>query len=192
MCSTVATLWQPVQETWKVMTISLWSSLLMTSSVWSACVWPETHSKSTAVERCSVRDIWRYTRSIQQSVLNVEKISSVLLIKEVSKPSGEQLYGTCIIYTHIYHNTTGERHILSLKARCDNTPSGCEWAGGLCSLDEHLASCDFTLLPCPNECHNKSKVVRLLRKYMEKYTKEECPRRQYKCPHCQGVSRYDN
>ena len=100
------------------------------------------------------------------------------------------MYGTCIIYTHIYHNTTGERHILSLKARCDNTPSGCEWAGGLCSLDEHLASCDFTLLPCPNECHNRSKVVQLLRKYMEKHTKEECPRRQYKCPHCQEAGEY--
>ena len=57
-------------------------------------------------------------------------------------------------------------------------------------MDEHLASCDFALLPCPNECHNRSKVVKLLRKYMEKHTKEECPRRQYKCPHCQEAGEY--
>jgi hypothetical protein len=47
-------------------------------------VWPETHSKSAAVERCSVRDVWRNTRKIQKSVPSVEKISTVLLIKEVS------------------------------------------------------------------------------------------------------------
>ena len=57
-------------------------------------------------------------------------------------------------------------------------------------MDEHLASCDFALLPCPNECHNRSKVVQLLRKYMEKHTKEECPRRQYKCPHCEEAGEY--
>ena len=51
------------------------------------------------VERCSVRDVWRNTRRIQQSVPSVEKISTILLIKEVSIPSGEQLYGT---YIHIF------------------------------------------------------------------------------------------
>ena len=76
---------------------------------------------------------------------------------------------------HKCDNITGERDILSLKAVCDNTSNGCEWVGELRSLDEHLASCGFTLLPCPNECHNKSKVVQLLRKDMEKHTKEECP-----------------
>ncbi len=85
---------------------------------------------------------------------------------------------------------TGERDILSLNALCDNTSSGCEWVGELRSLDEHLASCDFTLLSCPNECHNRSKVVKLLRKDMEKHTKEECPRRQYECPHCQEAGEY--
>ena len=56
-----------------------------------------------------------------------------------------------------------------------------------------MASCGFTLLPCPNECFeggNTSNVVHLLRKDLEKHTKEECPRRQYKCPHCQEAGEY--
>ena len=88
----------------------------------------------------------------------------------------------------------GQLEVLSLTLRCDNSSHGCEWVGELCSLDKHLAICGFTLLPCPNECHqgggNVLKVVELLRKDVEKHTKEECPRRQYMCPHCQETGEY--
>ena len=87
-------------------------------------------------------------------------------------------------------NTIGERDILSLKVQCDNTSNGCKWVGELRSLDEHLASCDLTLLPCPNKCLKGNNVVQLLRKDMERHMKEECPRRQYKCPHCQEEGEY--
>ena len=90
-------------------------------------------------------------------------------------------------------DSTGQLEILSLKTKCDNSPNGCTWARELRSLDEHLASCAYTLLPCPNQClksGNKSKVVHLLRKDMEKHMKKECPRRQYKCPHCQEAGEY--
>ena len=56
-----------------------------------------------------------------------------------------------------------------------------------------MPSCNFTLLPCPNEClqgGKRSKVVQLLRKDIKKHTKEECPRRQYECPHCQEAREY--
>jgi hypothetical protein len=88
------------------------------------------------------------------------------------------------------HNVTGQRNILSLSILCDNSSNGCEWIGELCSLDKHLASCGFTLLPCPNKCLTSNKLVQLLRKDMERHTKEECPKRQYECPHCReaGVS----
>ena len=33
-------------------------------------------------------------------------------------------------------------------------------------------------------------MVQLLRKDLEKHTKEECPRRQYECPHCQEAGEY--
>jgi hypothetical protein len=94
--------------------------------------------------------------------------------------------GTNIIIFH----TTGERDILALKARCDNSSNGCGWIGELCSLDQHLAGCGFTLLPCPNKCSKDDKVVQVLRKDLKKHTKKECPRRQYECPHCQEVGEY--
>ena len=53
-----------------------------------------------------------------------------------------------------------------------------------------MASCGFTLLPCPNECSKDDKVVELLRKDMEKHKKEECPRHQSEYPHCQEAGEY--
>jgi TNF receptor-associated factor 4 len=108
------------------------------------------------------------------------------------KRSKYHLEKNCMVHKHnnYYHNTTGERHILSLKARCDNTSNGCEWAGELRSLDEHLAGCGFTLLSCPNNCQNGDKVVQLFRKDVQRHTKEQCPRRQYKCRHCLEVGEH--
>ena len=92
--------WQPMLEIWKAMIISLWCHLLMIFSVWSACVWPETHNKSTAVERYSVMDVWKNTRSVPTAVLNVENTLSILLmiLKEVSttKSRLEVLHPTLI------------------------------------------------------------------------------------------------
>lgn len=63
--------------------------------------------------------------------------------------------------------------------------------GELRSLDEHLASCGLAILPCPNECHTEGdKIVGLFRKDVEKHTKEECPRRQFECPHCHEAGEY--
>ena len=87
-------------------------------------------------------------------------------------------------------HTTGERDILSLKAPCDNSSNGCDWIGELRSLDQYLDDYDYTLLPCPNKCSTVDKVVQVLRKDLDKHTKEECPRRQYKCPHCQEAGEY--
>ena len=85
---------------------------------------------------------------------------------------------------------TGDRIIKSLKTKCDNTSNGCEWIGELRSLDKHLLSCDFTLLPCPNQCKKDGEILKLLRNDIEKHTKEECPRRQYECPHCKETGEY--
>ena len=54
-----------------------------------------------------------------------------------------------------------------------------------------MASCGFTLLPCPNKCHGggDKHITKFLRKELEKHNKE-CPRRQYECPHCQEAGEY--
>ena len=91
-----------------------------------------------------------------------------------------------MIQPQTYSLSTGERHILSLKVKCDN---GCNWIGELCSLEEHLINCDLSLLPCPNECKKGKKILELLRKDIAVH-KEVCPRRQYKCSLCQEAGEY--
>ena len=49
-------------------------------------------------------------------------------------------------------------------------------------LGQHDATCDFSLLPCPNKCTDQHKITTVLRKYMEKHA-VECPKRTYECPH---------
>jgi hypothetical protein len=46
-------------------------------------VWPETHNKSAAVESYSAELVWKNTRKVPTTVLNVECISAHLLIKKV-------------------------------------------------------------------------------------------------------------
>ena len=53
-----------------------------------------------------------------------------------------------------------------------------------------MLTCDFTLLPCPNQCKKDEEILKLLRKDIEKHKKKECPRRQYECPHCKETGEY--
>ena len=146
-------------------------------------MWPETHSKPPAVENYSAECVWKSTGKVQAAVPTAENISALLLIQKVN-------YFHIIVLKSYKFHTTGKQDILSLKALCDNSSNGCEWVGELRSLDEHLWGCEFTLLPCPNDCSKNNKVIQLLRKNLEKHTKEECPRRQYECPHCQEAGEY--
>ncbi len=75
-----------------------------------------------------------------------------------------------------------------MKIKCDNADNGCEWIGELRALDEHIITCDYAFLSCPNECVVGNKI---LRKNMEKHKMEECPRRQYVCPHCEESGEYE-
>ena len=75
-----------------------------------------------------------------------------------------------------------------MKIKCDNTDNGCEWIGELHALGEHLSACDYSFLSCPNKCDGGDKI---LHKNMEKHKMEECPRRQYICPHCEESGEYE-
>ena len=62
-------------------------------------------------------------------------------------------------------------------------------------MDEHLKTCDYVKLPCPNECTCKGrgvfeKATQLFRKDLQKHLEDRCPRRQYSCPHCQKNGKY--
>ena len=94
-----------------------------------------------------------------------------------------------MMYISVYEYITGDRHIKSLTTKCDSHYH-CQWIGELRSLDKHFLSCDFTLLPCPNQCKKDEEILKLLRKDIEKHKMEECPRRQYECPHCKETGEY--
>ena len=57
--------------------------------------------------------------------------------------------------------------------------------GTIGTLDEHVATCNFALLPCPNECKDKSEKVRyFLKKDLSTHADLECPKRKYTCEDC--------
>ena len=94
----------------------------------------------------------------------------------------------CYIVLHWFF-TIGARHIRSLKVKCDNDV--CEWTGELGDLETHLQSCDYALLPCTNECKIDNEIAKFLRKDLEEHLTNDCPRRQYKCPHCQETGEHE-
>ena len=82
--------------------------------------------------------------------------------------------------------TSGKREIQQLQVRCTNTERGCQWTGTVGTLDDHIASCQFALVPCPNKCEEDKGAGELLliRKHLDQHLKTKCPKRAYKCSHC--------
>ena len=69
---------------------------------------------------------------------------------------------------------------------CGKSESGCQWTGTVGTLDDHIASCQFALVPCPNKCGEDKGAGELLliRKHLDQHLKTKCPKRAYECPHC--------
>ena len=81
---------------------------------------------------------------------------------------------------------SGRREINALQVRCANSERGCQWTGTLGTLDDHIASCQFALVPCPNKCEEDKDAGELLliKKHLDQHIKTKCPKRAYECPHC--------
>ena len=93
----------------------------------------------------------------------------------------------CCFLLHI----TGINDIKALKVKCDNKFNGCQWAGELGSLETHLQSCDFVLVPCTNQCKTGNDMVtKLSRKHLKHHLYNNCSKRQYECPHCKEKGEY--
>ena len=70
---------------------------------------------------------------------------------------------------------------------------GCTWVGTVGTLEEHVATCKFTLLPCPKECKDDSYNIRqFMRKNLSNHLKKNCPNRDYSCKHCGERGTYAN
>ena len=86
-----------------------------------------------------------------------------------------------------YHSDliTGKRDIQALQVKCRNVDRECEWEGTVGTLEEHVALCDFTLLPCTNECKNEdNEIVHFTRKVLLMHLIADCPNRDHTCEHC--------
>ena len=69
--------------------------------------------------------------------------------------------------------------------RCTNTEKGYQWTGTVGTLDDHIASCQFAQVPCPNKCaEDKGGELLLISRYLDQHLNTKCPKRAYKCLHC--------
>ena len=75
------------------------------------------------------------------------------------------------------------REIISLKVYCTNSEEGCKWKGTInetgTSIEAHLNSCPYQLIPCTNECGEN-----IRRSTLETHLTENCPKRLVKCEYC--------
>ena len=80
---------------------------------------------------------------------------------------------------------TGRRDIQGLAVMCSSVDLGCEWVGTVGTLEKHVATCGFTLVPCSKQCKdNKNEVQHFMRKHLDEHLEHDCPNRDYKCSHC--------
>ena len=77
----------------------------------------------------------------------------------------------------------GRRDIQALAVKCANVERGCEWRGTVGTQEEHLATCKFALVPCPNKCEGNS-IFCFMRKNLDQHLEEACPNRPDACKHC--------
>ena len=75
------------------------------------------------------------------------------------------------------------REIIALKIHCTNSEEGCKWKGTInetgTSIDTHLNSCPYQLVPCTNGC-----VEKIRRSLLETHLTNNCPKRMVNCQYC--------
>ena len=79
--------------------------------------------------------------------------------------------------------------IANFRVYCTEKGSGCDWTGSLKDLEDHLHKeqdgCQHSPKECPN-CH-----THINRGEMTDHLRKECPKREYRCPHCNYQGTYD-
>ena len=82
-----------------------------------------------------------------------------------------------------------QRKILALEVRCTMKDRGCEWTGQLQHLDAHLdvttGDCQYVDVECPKKC-----VQKVQKRNVDTHLANECPNRDYRCPHCNFANKY--
>ena len=94
--------------------------------------------------------------------------------------------------TYDYNNSSlapnylyiGDKKILDLAVRCENTDRGCRWEGTVGTLDYHMDECDFTLIHCPNKCEPFNADASIMKKDLQMHLLMDCVNRSHKCAYC--------
>ena len=113
--------------------------------------------KQTSCSTWTLRQRTKYPRTLSMTIAHhlrsAGKESRALKIKEVRLiQKGPGIQTMIILSPH--HNGS----------------NGCQWIGELRSLHKHLLSCEYTLLRCPNQCHKRKRILKQLRKDIDKHT----------------------
>ena len=119
------------------------------------------------------------------------------------KKQGKQVCPHCQMerFSHILDKPL-KRRIDQLRVHCTNHKAGCEWVGELSSVQAHLDSdsgCGYVEVSCTNRCTNyydrfglfSAEVKLMKRKDLARHLEKECPRRRYKCKHCEKEDTYE-
>ena len=89
--------------------------------------------------------------------------------------------------------SAGQSSVLALHVNCNNVNSECEWEGTVGTLEEHVATCEFALVPCPKQCKSSDdKVEYFMNKAVDEHLEKVCPNRDYECEHCGEKGTYAN
>ena len=64
--------------------------------------------------------------------------------------------------------------------------------GTVGTLEEHVAKCKFTLLPCPKKCIDLDGVCYIMKKDLNMHLKRKCPNRDHTCKYCGEEGTYIN
>ena len=110
-----------------------------------------------------------------------------LTILNTSKMSEVSIITTITIVKLGVLKIQGKREIQQLQVRCANTERGCQWTGTVdTTFDNHIASCPFALVSCPNKCEEGKGAGELLfiRKHLDQHLNIKCTKRPYECRHC--------
>ena len=79
--------------------------------------------------------------------------------------------------------------ILALEVRCTMKDRKCPWTGQLQHLDAHLdvttGDCQYVDVECPKKC-----VQKVQKRNVDTHLANECPNRDYRCPHCNFANKY--
>lgn len=78
------------------------------------------------------------------------------------------------------------QEILKFTVLCTMSEQGCDWEGVVRDLQEHEETCGYVYVPCPQKCGQQQ----IKRGSLEEHTRQNCPEREYACPHCNYKDTY--